>query len=61
MNKPEAIANFKESFPGAHKHRDKAGVRTMWNNYVDCLQKAGDITQRQAEIWVNPFLSKKDR
>lgn len=26
-----------------------------WNNFVDSLQKDGQISRRQADTWVNPW------
>lgn len=61
MTKNEAKNEFKGHFPKLLERGDKAEIRESWNNFVDGLQKAGDVTERQAETWMNPFLSKKDR
>ncbi len=61
MTKNEVIADFKQNFPLTLKSNDKAAIREDWNNLVDLLQKSGKVTKKQANNWVNPFLSKKDR
>ena len=61
MTKKEAKQAFATSIILAIPTNDKAAIREAWNNFVDCLQKSRQITRRQAETWVNPFLSQKDR
>jgi hypothetical protein len=58
MTKREAIYLFKESHkPNVERQfgNDKAAMRQAWNDYVDALQKNGDITAKQAETWDSPF------
>ena len=40
---------------------DKPRIRQMWNDFVDGLQKSGQITEAQANRWVNPLVKKADR
>lgn len=61
MTKQEAKLQFAESVIFCISPRDIPGIRQAWNDYVDSLQKSGRITQQQADSWVNPLLSKKDR
>ena len=61
MTKQEAKQSFAESIILCIPVSDVPAIRQAWNNYVDGLQKSGQITQQQADKWVNPFLSKKDR
>ena len=52
MTKREALAAFQET---ADRVPDKVAMRTAWNDFVDWLQKAGKVTTKQADTWVNPF------
>jgi len=65
MNKNEAKMEFEalwlDEAKSHNRPNDKSAIRLYWNNFVDGLQKDGKITKRQADNWVNPFLSKKDR
>lgn len=66
MNLKQAKREFAESYfltitLSGNPELDKPRVREAWNVYVDDLQKAGEITESQASMWQNPFLSKKDR
>ncbi len=61
VTKQQAKAEFaKAELPHIPK-RDIPAIRQAWNEFVDERQKAGEITLKQAETWVNPFLKKKDR
>jgi hypothetical protein len=56
--KGEIVNAFKKHvLPGViEKHgQDKAAIRTAWNDYVDHMQKHGEITEHQAKTWTNPF------
>lgn len=61
MTKQEAKQSFAESIVLCISTRDIPAIRQAWNGFVDNLQKSGQITQVQADKWVNPVLSKKDR
>ena len=61
MTKHEAKCEFAVSAVEVLKSKDYPAIREGWNNYVDSLRKDGRITQKQAETWVNPFLSKNQR
>ena len=34
--------------------KDYAARKMAWNNFVDGLQKEGQITERQADTWAQP-------
>lgn len=69
MTKNEALQGFREVYlPEIRKtERKNAGDtprrsyvdevmrREEWNNYVDSLQKDGQVTRWQADNWTNPF------
>lgn len=57
MTKREALAEFQTVADEVHRRhgRDVVAMRTAWNDFVDGLQKAGRVTERQASAWVNPF------
>lgn len=38
---------------------DKVAIRCAWNDYVDALQKDGQITERQAMTWTNPYAKER--
>ena len=61
MTKKEAKQMFAESIFTTISKNDIPAIRQAWNDYVDTLQKSSQITQVQANKWVNPFLSKKNR
>lgn len=49
MTKREALREFKAGYQGS---RDKASMRTAWNDYTDYLYKDGRISARQYDTWV---------
>lgn len=56
MNKLTAIKTFEsEVYPNAKSKKDRIKVRTIWNDYVDTLNKNGDITDKQASKWISPY------
>lgn len=60
MTKREAVKQFNERWPRSHfvhidGRLDKPMRRQFWNDYVDFLQKNGNITVKQAETWDSPF------
>lgn len=58
MTKQQAIEYFKEHVLPRLDITDRPLVRTAWNDYVDALQKNGQITERQAETWEQPAFVK---
>jgi len=34
---------------------DKIAKREQWNNFIDSLNKDGEVTDEQAATWINPF------
>lgn len=57
MTKKEAETAFREAFPKLPA--DKPARRQAWNDYIDGLQKDGQITRRQSETWTQPaFINK---
>ena len=61
MTKSEAKYEFAEIAAETIQAKDYPAIREGWNNYVDSLRSGGSITKKQAETWVNPFVSKKHR
>lgn len=60
MTKAEAIAQFREIWAETTRAEpqwkgDTIAKRESWNNFTDCLQRDGYITQRQCDTWSNPF------
>lgn len=55
MTKREAIAEFQERWAATGIRNDPTWKRTAWNDFVDSLNKAGLVTDRQAFTWSNPF------
>lgn len=58
MNKKEAIKAFEDIKNAVLKQygaKDKAAMRTAWNDYTDALNKEGSITDTQYQNWTNPF------
>jgi len=53
MTKAQAERLFKNEWRPDWNH-DKPMKRQAWNNYVDWLQKSGEITERQAATWTQP-------
>jgi hypothetical protein len=58
MTKSEAVTEFAKTVLPAvvaqFGRKDKPAVRTAWNDFVDALQKSGQITERQSETWQAP-------
>lgn len=61
ITKVDAIRLFRFKYPNTLGSNDKGLIRYNWNTFVDGLQKDNLISEYQASVWVNPFLSKKDR
>ena len=59
MTKVEVVASFREmlkdSPTGTLLKGDRIAKREAFNNYVDMLNKDGDVTDNQANNWSNPF------
>jgi len=34
---------------------DSIAKREQWNNFIDSLNKDGEVTDEQAATWINPF------
>jgi hypothetical protein len=34
---------------------DKIAKRECWSNFIDSLNKEGEVTDEQAATWTNPF------
>ena len=59
MTKQQAIRDFREHILPALDQTDRPMVRTAWNDYVDSLERNGEITKRQAATWDQPkFVSR---
>lgn len=54
MTKAHAMENFRD-YHLPYLENTRTARRCAWNDYVDQLQKQGDITAKQAETWVNPY------
>ncbi len=50
----EAEADFREHILPHVPADDKPAKRMAWNDYVDQLQRAGQITEGQAGTWDQP-------
>lgn len=57
MTKAQALRLFRETHEEFLKkyRNDTIAKRTAWNDFVDMLEKDGDITPRQSHSWSNPF------
>ena len=57
MTKVEVVAQFREMLRelGDPLKGDSIAKREAFNNYVDMLNKDGDVTDNQANNWSNPF------
>ena len=57
MTKVEVVAQFREMLreSGDPFRGDSIAKREAFNNYVDMLNKDGDVTDNQANNWSNPF------
>jgi len=54
------LAYLNEVFPAVTRRYEADGVpdyparREAWNDHVDALQKAGEVTAEQANTWLSP-------
>ncbi|AFD02918.1 hypothetical protein [Synechococcus phage metaG-MbCM1] len=57
MTKVQVVAQFRELLreSGANLRGDSIAKREAFNNYVDMLNKVGDVSDWQAYNWSNPF------
>ena len=60
MTKKEVVASFRESWSYFLENNpsfrgDSIAKRCAFNDYVDMLNKDGEITDSQAYNWSNPF------
>lgn len=55
MTKVEVKARFDADVKPYINSQDKVALRTAWNDFVDTLQKDGQITEHQANTWRNPY------
>lgn len=60
LTKRQVLAEFRGVWIGVvlcnPRYRgDKHAKRHEWQTYVDYLNKAGLVSNRQADTWVNPF------
>ena len=58
--KRQALREFKyvwESILSEQPNRkdNKIAKREQWSNFVDSLNKDGEVTDEQAATWINPF------
>ena len=59
--KRQALKEFKyvwKSYLSMYKtirSNDKIAKREQWNNFIDHLNKDGEVTDEQANTWTNPF------
>ena len=54
MRYEQAVKNFKVYYldPGEY---DYCKVQLMWSDYVDMLNREGEITDKQRDNWATPF------
>lgn len=55
MTYREALADFKANFLPSVPSNDKPAKGQAWVMYVEQLHREGQITDRQAQNWDNPF------
>ena len=55
MTKHQALAEFREHHLPHCPKGDTVWRREAWNNFVDSLNKDGQVTDHQAFTWSNPF------
>lgn len=55
MTKREVVAEFLEWWAATGIRNDPTRKRCAWCDFVDELNKAGHVTDRQANTWSNPF------
>lgn len=59
MTKQQAVDYFRAWILPNLDITDRSLVRMTWNDYVDGLEKDGEITERQAATWTQPkFISR---
>lgn len=51
----EALADFKANVLPSVPSNDKSAKGQAWSMYVDLLHREGQITDKQAQNWHNPF------
>jgi ABC-type amino acid transport substrate-binding protein len=58
MNRDRALKQFqREVAPvvlAKYGKNDRPACREAWNNWIDGLQKDGQITRQQSETWIGP-------
>lgn len=54
MTKKQAEQQFKELFKEVLQSNDKPLKRMTWNDFIDSLNKNGQITDKQATTWTQP-------
>ena len=59
MTKVEALNTYKvenkDFIKTCKANKDSVMLREGWYNYVDMLNRNGEVTDSQANRWVNPF------
>jgi len=60
LNKKQVLNLFSEMWLEVKKYNphakgDSAMKREMFNNFVDSLNKSGEVSDKQAFTWTNPF------
>ncbi len=59
MTKVEAVAQYKaesqEFIKTCKANSDLVMLREDWHNFVDMLNRDGQVTDSQADRWSNPF------
>ncbi len=59
MTKVEAVAQYKaysqEFIKTCKSNSDLVMLRQDWSNFVDMLNRDGQVTDSQADRWSNPF------
>lgn len=68
MTKAEAVEMFKQDvMPYVRQQYESDGIpdyparSEAWSNFVDMLQRDGEITMRQAETWDQPAITSRSR
>jgi hypothetical protein len=59
LSKAGVVDEFTKFVYPTLPHKDATAVRTAWNEFVDSLQKSGNITENQAATWDQPAFVKK--
>lgn len=55
MTKKEAMRHFREHILPHIPEHDRVAKAEAFSNYVDMLCRDGEITEKQAFEWDNPF------